>query len=62
MISIILTLALFGFILWLINTYVPMDGTIKRIINILAIVLVVLYLLSTFGLLGFLDAPVPRIH
>lgn len=59
MISVILTLALFGFVLWLITTYIPMDGRIKQVIVIVAIVMLVLYLLNVFGILG-LDTPPPR--
>jgi hypothetical protein len=38
-----------GLLLWLINTYVPMDGKIKNIINVVVVVAVVLWLLSVFG-------------
>jgi hypothetical protein len=36
-------------LLWLANTYIPMDPTIKKIINIVVIIAVVLWLLSVFG-------------
>jgi len=41
-----------GVILWLINTYLPMDGKIKSILNIVVVVAVVLWLLRGFGVLG----------
>jgi hypothetical protein len=40
-----------GFLLWLVNTYIPMEPTIKRIITVVVIIVVVLWLLSVFGLL-----------
>lgn len=46
-ISIVVVLAVIGLILWAIDQ-IPMDGTIKRIIHILIIVIVILWLLSLF--------------
>jgi hypothetical protein len=40
-----------GVILWLINTYVPMDGKIKSILNVVVLIVVVLWLLQSFGIL-----------
>ena len=63
LISLVITLAVVGFLLWLVNAYVPMDGTIKRIINIVVIIAVVLWLLSAIGVLGHVhDVQVPRVH
>jgi hypothetical protein len=48
--------------LWLVNTYIPMDATIKKIITIVVIIAVVLWLLSAFGLFGNLSTvKVPRV-
>ena len=41
-----------GVLLWLVNNYVPMDGKIKSILNAVVVILVVLWLLQAFGLLG----------
>jgi hypothetical protein len=62
MLHIIILLIVVGVLLWLVNTYVPMDGKIKNIMNIVAVFDVVLWLLSVFGLLSGLDTPVPRVH
>lgn len=51
LIYIILVLVVVGFLLWLINTYVPMAGAIKTILNAVVIIAVILWLLSVFGLL-----------
>lgn len=52
LISLVLTLIVVGVLLWLINTYIPMDGKIRKILNIVVVVAVVLWLLSAFGILG----------
>jgi hypothetical protein len=56
LITIVITLIIVGVLLWLINTYIPMDGKIKKIINIVVVVVVVLWLLNVFGVLGSLRA------
>jgi hypothetical protein len=50
--STVLTLIVIGVLLWLVNTYIPMAASIKKILNILVVVLVVLWLLYGFGVLG----------
>ena len=63
MISLIVTLIVIGVLLWLVNTYIPMDGKIKQIINIVVVICVVVWLLSVFGVLGHSrDIPVPQLH
>jgi len=54
LVAIIVTLIVVGVLLWLINTYIPMDGKIKKILNIVVVVVVVLWLLNAFGVLGHL--------
>jgi hypothetical protein len=53
-ITIIITLVVVGFLLWLLETYVPMDAVIKRLIYIVVIVCVVLWLLHAFGVWHYL--------
>lgn len=48
----IIWLVLIGVVMWLVNTYIPMQATIKKILNIAVVIIVVLWLLSVFGLLG----------
>ena len=52
LIQLVIVLVVFGVILWAINTYIPMDGTIKKILNVVVIIVVILFVLSAFGLLG----------
>ena len=55
LVQLVLILIVVGVLLWLMNQYIPMDPTIKRIINIVVIVAVVLWLLSLFGLFAGLN-------
>jgi hypothetical protein len=50
--SVLVTLIVVGIVLWLINTYIPMDGKIKQILNIVAVIAVVIWLLRVFGVWG----------
>ena len=52
LITVVLTLIVVGVLLWLINTYIPMQGTIKSILNIVVVIAVVIWLLYAFGVLG----------
>jgi hypothetical protein len=54
LITIVLVLVVVGVLLWLINTYIPMDRKIKNILNIVVVVVVIIWLLQAFGLLGSL--------
>jgi uncharacterized Tic20 family protein len=51
LISIVIALVIIGVVLWLINTYIPMAGSIKTILNVVVVICVILWLLSAFGLL-----------
>ena len=52
LITVVLTLIVVGVLLWLINTYIPMAGPIKTILNLVVVIAVVLWLLHGFGVLG----------
>lgn len=52
MISILVTLVIVGLLLWLVNTYIPMDGKIKSILNVVIVIAVILWLLQSFGVLS----------
>lgn len=52
LINVAITLIIVGVLLWLVNAYIPMDGKIKKILNIVVVICVVVWLLSVFGVLG----------
>jgi hypothetical protein len=63
LIYIVLTLVVAGVILWLINTYIPMAGGIKAILNIVVVVVVAVWVLQAFGLWqDVLNYRVPAVH
>ena len=63
LITLVITLIVVGVLLCLLEAYVPMDATIKRIIHIVVIIAVVLWLLGAFGVLGNLGTvQVPRVR
>ena len=55
LITVVIILIIVGVLLWLANTYIPMDRKIKAILNIVVVIAVILWLLQAFGL--FSGAP-----
>lgn len=49
LISIIIVLIIIGFLLYLVNNYIPMAGSIKTILNVVIIIAVILWLLAAFN-------------
>ena len=45
-----------GVLLWLVNTYIPMDSKIKSILNAVVVICVILWLLQAFGIIGSLNS------
>jgi len=50
LINIVVVLIVVGVLLWLVNRFIPMQGTIKSILNAVVVIAVVLWLLNVFGL------------
>jgi hypothetical protein len=48
--QILISLIVVGVLLWLVNRFIPMQATIKSILNAVVVIGVVLWLLDTFGL------------
>ena len=49
--TVLIVLVVVGVLLWLINTYIPMDSKIKSILNVVVVIIVIIWLLKAFGLL-----------
>ncbi|MFO7827415.1 MAG: Thivi_2564 family membrane protein [Bacteroidales bacterium] len=49
--TIILVIIGVGVILWLVNSFIPMQRTIKGILNVVVIIILVIWLLKVFGVL-----------
>lgn len=54
LINLVIVLIVVGVLLWLVNTYIPMDRKIKSILNAVVVIVVVIWLLQVFGVLGSL--------
>jgi hypothetical protein len=50
LIYIVIVLVVAGLILWLINRFIPMQSTIKTILNLVVIIVIILWLLKAFGI------------
>ena len=55
LIGLVISLVVVGVLLWLLNTYVPMDAKIRQIINVVVVIAVVIWVLQGFGVLGSLQ-------
>ncbi len=51
-INLVVVLVVVGVLLWAVNNYIPMDSKIKRILNIVVVIAVVIWLLQVFGIMG----------
>ena len=52
LVNIVVILVVVGLVMWLINTYIPMAGAIKSLLNIVVFVVVLIWILQIFGLIG----------
>ena len=53
--NLLVVLVVVGVLLWLVNNYIPMAGSIKKILNVVVVVAVVLWLLNAFGVISNLS-------
>jgi hypothetical protein len=54
LLEVVIILIVVGILLWLVNSFIPMQSTIKKILNAVVVIGVVLWLLSVFGLFNSL--------
>ena len=54
LLTILLVIILVGVVLWLINSFIPMAGSIKTILNVVVVIILVVWLLKVFGLFSSL--------
>lgn len=50
--ELVITLVVVGVALWLINNYIPMQANIKKILNVVVVIVVILFFLNAFGIIG----------
>lgn len=54
LINLVIVLIVVGVLLWLVNSFIPMDSKIKSILNAVVVIGVVIWLLQVFGIIGSL--------
>lgn len=55
LLQVVLVLVVVGVLLWLVDRFIPMAGSIKSILNAVVTIAVVLWLLKIFGLLQYIS-------
>jgi len=53
LVQVLIALIVVGVLLWLVNSFIPMAGSIKSILNAVVIIVVVVWLLNVFGLMHY---------
>ena len=53
LIHVVVVLIVVGVLLWLINRFIPMAGSIKSILNAVVVIAVILWLLNIFGIFNY---------
>jgi len=51
LLTILLVIIIVGVLLWLINSFIPMDHNIKTILNVVVVIVLIVWLLKVFGIL-----------
>jgi hypothetical protein len=53
LIHVVVVLIVVGVLLWIINRFIPMAGSIKSILNVVVVIAVILWLLNAFGIYNY---------
>jgi hypothetical protein len=48
LVVLVLVVSVIGFLVWLITSKIPMDPTIKMVIQVAAVIIIILYILTRF--------------
>lgn len=54
LLTILLVIIIVGVLLWMINSFIPMDRNIKKILNVVVIIILIVWLLKVFGIFSSL--------
>jgi len=52
LLDVVIVLVVVGVVLWLINRFIPMAGSIKTILNVVVVIVVIVWLLKIFGIIS----------
>lgn len=59
LLHVLLVIIVAGLLLWLVNRFIPMQGTIKFILNLVVVIVLVIWLLRVFGVWGEVSGTLP---
>lgn len=51
LLNLLAVIVIFGVVMWLINTFIPMPPAIKSLLNIVVLIILIIYVLQFFGLI-----------
>jgi len=54
LLTVFIVLIVAGVLLWLVNSFIPMDRKIKSILNVVVVIVVIGWLLMAFGVIDYL--------
>jgi asparagine N-glycosylation enzyme membrane subunit Stt3 len=54
LVQVLIALIVVGVLLWLVNNFIPMAGSIKSLLNAVVVIVVVVWLLNVFGLMHYI--------
>ncbi|MGA7886689.1 MAG: Thivi_2564 family membrane protein [Acidobacteriaceae bacterium] len=54
LIQIVITLVIVGVLMWLINHFIPMQSSIRSVLNGLVTIVLVIWLINVFGLMHYI--------
>jgi len=54
LLNVLIAIIIVGVLLWLINTFIPMDHKIKNIFNLVVVIVLIIWLLKVFGIFSYL--------
>ena len=60
--GVLVLLVVVGFVLWVVNAYVPMAIPVKKLLNVVVVLGLVLWLLYAFGIIDYLGGYNLRAH
>jgi hypothetical protein len=56
LLAVVVTIIVIGVLLWLVNAYVPIDGTVRKILNAVVVIALIVWLLHVFGAWDYIKA------
>ena len=62
LLNLFLVIVLFGLILWVVFTFIPMASSVKSLLNALVIIVLLLYVLQFFGIIKTIIPMIKLIH